>query len=215
MADLQVTAQPRTVTGRKVKHLRSQGIIPVVIYGKTTPATSLQADERSLERLLHGGGMSVLVSLAVDGAQTHNALIRSVQRHPVSHRLEHVDFYAVNMLEKQHLSVPLESEGIASGLTAGVIVLQVMDQIEIEALPADIPAKIVVDISPLTLERPITVADLPEVQGVSYLTAVDETLFSLSVTREEIEEEPEPVDAEPEVVGAKGREEDEEAEDEE
>jgi large subunit ribosomal protein L25 len=213
MADLQVTAQPRSVTGRKVKQLRNQGIIPVIIYGKTTPATPLQVDERSLERLLHSGGLSRLVSLAVDGVQTHNALIRSVQRHPVSHRLEHVDFYAVNMSEKQHVSVPLEATGKASGLGAGVIVLQVMDHIEIEALPADIPAKVVVDITPLTLDRPITVADLPAMDGVSYLTDPDETLFSLSVTREEVEEAPEPVDAEPEVVGAKGKREEEEDED--
>ncbi|RIK42469.1 MAG: 50S ribosomal protein L25 [Chloroflexi bacterium] len=212
MADLQLTAQPRTVIGRQVKQLRNQGIIPVIIYGKTTPATPLQVDERSLERVLHSGGMSRLVSLAVNGDQTHNALIRSVQRHPVSHRLEHVDFYAVNMLEKQHVSVPLESTGRASGLGAGVIVLQVIDHVEIEALPADIPAKIVVDISPLTLERPITAADLPEVPGVSYLTDADETLFSLSVTREEVEEEPEPTEVEPEVVGAKGKEEEEEEE---
>lgn len=212
MADLQLAAQPRTVTGRKVKQLRNQGIIPVVIYGKTTAATPLQVDERSLERFLHSGGMSRLVSLAVDGAQTHNALIRSVQRHPVSHHLEHVDFYAVNMSEKQHVSVPLESTGKASGLAAGVIVLQLVDHIEIEALPADIPAKVVVDISPLTLERPITVADLPEIQGVSYLTDTDETLFSLSVTREEVEEEPAPVEVEPEVVSAKGRREEEEEE---
>lgn len=215
MADLQVTAQPRMVTGRKVKHLRNQGLIPVIIYGKTTAATPLQVEERSLERLLHSGGMSQLVSLAVDGAQTHNALIRSVQRHPVTHRLEHVDFYAVNMREKQQVSVPLESTGRSNGFGTGFVVLQVMDHVEIEALPADIPARVVVDITLLTLERPITVADLPEIQGVSYLTDADETLFSLSVTREEVEEEPEPVEAEPEVVGTKGKREDEEEEDEE
>ena len=210
MADLQLTASPRTVMGRKVKQLRNQNVIPVVIYGKRLPAEALQVEERSLERVLHSGGMSRLVELAIDGSKTHNALIRNVQRHPVSHRLSHVDFYAVDMSEKQHVNVVIEATGKPSGLAAGLIVLQVMDHVEIEALPADIPAKIVVDITPMTLERPITVADLPVVSGVSYLAEPDEHVLTLSITRAEVEAEAEAAAAEPEVVAVKGKKEDEE-----
>jgi len=210
MADLQITAQPRTLTGRKVKQLRNQGIIPVVIYGNKISASHLQMDERSLERVLHSGGMSRLVAVSVaDAKAPHNALIREVRRHPVTHRLEHVDFYAVNMTEKQVISVPLESTGKASGIAGGIIVLQGLDHVEIEALPADIPAKVVVDITPLTLERPITVADLPALAGVTYLTDAETNLFTLSVTREEVEETPAEGAAEPEVV-ARGKQDDDE-----
>lgn len=212
MADLQLAAQPRSVTGRKVKQLRTQGLIPVVIYGKRINAESLQIDERSLERVLHSGGTTRLVEVAVNGGRPLNALIRAVQRHPVSHRLTHVDFYAVDMSEKQHVSIPIESTGRATGLSAGVIVLQVMDHITVEALPADIPARIEVDITPLTLERPITVADLPVISGVDYVAELDENIFTLQTTREEVEEVVETVDAEPEVVSGRGKKEDEDEE---
>jgi large subunit ribosomal protein L25 len=212
MADLQLAAQPRSVTGRKVKQLRAQGQIPVVVYGKRINATSLQIDERSLERVLHSGGTTRLVEVAVNGGRPLNALIRDVQRHPVTHRLTHVDFYAVDMTEKQHVSVPIESTGRASGLSSGLIVLQVMDHVTVEALPADIPARIEVDITPLTLERPITVADLPALSGVTYLAEAEENVFTLQATREEVEEVAETTEAEPEVVGGKGKRDEEEEE---
>ena len=209
MADLQLTASPRTLTGRKVRQLRNRNLIPVVLYGKRVPSEALQVEERSLERVLHSGGMSRLVEVAVDGSRTHNALIRNIQRHPVSHRLSHADFYAVDMSEKQQVSVVVEATGKPEGLAGGLIILQVMDHVEIEALPADIPAKIVVDITPMTLERPITVADLPAIAGVSYRAEPEEHLFTLSVTRAEVEAEAAAA-AEPEVVGAKGKKEEEE-----
>jgi large subunit ribosomal protein L25 len=211
MGDLQLSAQHRTMTGRKVKQLRNKGLIPVVVYGKTVSPEPLQIEERNLERVLHSGGMSRLIELAVEGATTHNALIREVSRHPVSHKLQHVDFYAVNMSEKQHVSVPIESTGRAGGLAAGLILLQVLDHITIEALPADIPANIAVDITPLTLDRPITVADLPTLPGITYIEEPDTEVFILNMTREEVEPEPaEPTGAEPEVVGRGQRDEDEE-----
>jgi large subunit ribosomal protein L25 len=172
----------------------------------------LQIDERSLERVLHSGGTTRLVEVAVNGGRPLNALIRDVQRHPVTHRLTHVDFYAVDMTEKQHVSVPIESTGRASGLSSGLIVLQVMDHVTVEALPADIPARIEVDITPLTLERPITVADLPALSGVTYLAEAEENVFTLQATREEVEEVAETTEAEPEVVGGKGKRDEEEEE---
>jgi large subunit ribosomal protein L25 len=204
MAELQITAQPRTIMGRKVRQLRNQGLIPVVIYGKQVAAEPLQIDERSLERVLHSGGMSRLVEVAVD-SKKHNALIREVRRHPVSHRLEHVDFYAVNMSEKQRISIPVEATGRASGIAGGIIMIQNLDHVMVEALPADIPANLVVDITPLTLDRPITVADLPALPGVAYLDEPDTIILSLSVTREEVEPTPTEGAAEPEVVAAKGK----------
>jgi large subunit ribosomal protein L25 len=206
MAELKVAATPRTLTGRKVKQLRNQGLTPVVVYGKRVPSEVFQVEERSLERILHSGGMSQLVEVTVDGGRPLNALIRAIQRHPVTHRLTHVDFYAVDMTEKQHVNIPIESTGRASGMAGGLILLQVMDHIMVEALPADIPAKIIVDITPLTFERPITVADLPALSGVQYLAEAEDQIYTLQATREEVEPEPaEVTTAEPEVVAVRGR----------
>ena len=88
------------------------------------------------------------------------------------------------------------------------ILLKLHEAIHIEALPADIPGEIEVDISPMTMERPITIADLPKVKGVSYVDDPEEVLFNLQLTREEVAEEAAATDVEPEVV-KKGKQTDE------
>ena len=213
MADLQLSAQPREITGRKVKQIRAKGLVPVVVYGSDQVPSILQVNARELERTLHAGGISQLVEVTVDDGESHNVLIRDIQRHPVSHSLIHADFYAVNMSEKQQVSVAIQSVGEAD-VIAGLMVLQALDQVEIEALPSDIPSHVEIDISGLTLEGAITVADLPELSGVEYLTDADEAVFTMIATRveEEEEEEEELLEgeamAEPEVLtGAKEEEE--------
>ncbi len=211
MADLTLSAQPRHMVGRKVRQLRNRGLTPVVVYGKTQQAQSLQVDERFLDRTLQSGGLSRLVQVNVEGGDNYNVLIRSVQRHPVTHRLLHADFYAVNMAEKQHVNVPVLSVGKSATLVTGMMIYQNMDSIAVEALPADIPLNIEVDITNLSLETPITVADLPQIQGVTYTAEPQEHVFSMMATRaEEVAEVPVAGAAEPEVV-AKGKKEEEEA----
>jgi large subunit ribosomal protein L25 len=214
MADLKLDAQPRTLTGRKVRQLRTRGLVPVVVYGNNQEPVNLQVAARSLELTLHHGGFSQLVEINVQGGGKHNVLVREIQRHPVNHSFMHVDLYAVNMAEKQYTSVPVVSTGTPAAMVTGLMVLQEHDMVEIEALPADIPASIEVDITVLDLERPITVADLPQVPGVTYLDDEHTHLFSMIAPRvEEIEEEPaEEETAEPEVVGRGKEDEDEEEE---
>ncbi|MEZ4863366.1 MAG: 50S ribosomal protein L25 [Caldilineaceae bacterium] len=213
MSDLQLNAQPRSLVGRKVRQLRTQGLVPVVVYGKTQPSENLQVDERSFGRVLQTAGLSQLVQLNVEGGKTHDVLIREVHRHPVTHRPLHVDFYAVDLTVKQEIQVPVHSVGRPSELVVGLMVLQTHDHVLIEALPRDIPAHIEVDISNLNLEQPITVADLPVIPGVTYLTDADEIIFNMITTRageaEEEEEAAEMEGAEPELVGADEDEEEE------
>ena len=212
MSELKLDAQPRSLTGRKVGQLRAKGLVPVVVYGNNQAPVNLQVNARSLETTLHHGGFSQLVRVNVEGGGTHNVLVREIQRHPITRAFTHVDLYAVNMTEKQHSSVPVTSTGKPTALVTGFMVLQERDVVEIEALPADIPANIEVDITELDLERPITIADLPKLAGVTYLGEEHDHLFTLMAPRvEEIEEEPTEVLAEPEVVG-RGKEEDEEGE---
>jgi large subunit ribosomal protein L25 len=203
VADLTLSAKPRQITGRKVKQLRNHGVIPVVVYGKTQTAQSLQVDERFLDRTLQSGGLSRLVKVNVEGGENYNVLIRSVQRHPVTHRLLHADFYAVNMTEKQHVNVPVVAVGKSATLVAGMMIYQNLDSITVEALPSDIPLNIEVDITNLSLENPIMVADLPQIPGVTYAAEPQEHVFSVITTRaEEVAEVA--ATPEPEVV-AKGK----------
>ena len=97
--------------------------------------------------------------------------------------------------------MPLVATGKASGMAAGLMFFQAHELIHIEALPADIPAEIEVDVTPLTLEAPIHVRDLPAIKGVAYLDDPDEVVFTLMTTRAgESEEESAEGAAEPEVV---------------
>lgn len=209
MADLTLSAQPRQLVGRKVRQLRNRGVVPVVVYGKTQSAQSLQVDERFLDRTLQGGGLSRLVQVDVEGGEHYNVLIRSVVRHPVTHRLLHADFYAVNMTEKQHVAVPVNAVGKPAAFATGMMIYQNIDAIQVEALPADIPLHIDVDVTALSLEKAITVADLPVVSGVKYLVDEHEHVFSMIATRASEVEEVATGTPEPEVV-AKGKKEDEE-----
>jgi large subunit ribosomal protein L25 len=215
MANLKLDAQPRTLTGRKVRQLRVQGLVPVVVYGKEQNPTNLQVTARNLERILHSGGFSQLVEVNVGDGSQHNVLIREVQRHPVTHAYLHADFYAVSMTEKQSVHVPVVAIGKSAALVTGVMVLQAMDTVEIKALPADIPASIEVDISNLSLENPITIADLPVIAGVEYQGRPEEYVFSMITTRASEAEEAasEAVEiTEPEVLSKGKREEEEEEE---
>jgi large subunit ribosomal protein L25 len=209
MADLTLDAQPRTLTGRKVRQLRAQGLVPVVVYGKTQEPINLQVNSRALEITLHHGGFSQLVQLKVQGGGSHNVLVRDIQRHPVSHAFTHVDLYAVNMLEKQHVSVQVVGTGKPEALVTGFMVLQTMDSVQISALPSDIPSSIEVNITALNSDNPITIADLPQLPGIEYVGEPTEQIFVLSATRvEEVEEVPVEGEAEPEVV-ARDKDEDE------
>ena len=212
MSELSLKAQPRELTGRKVKQLRRQGIVPVVVYGRKQEPAILQVNERDFARMLHAGGTSQLVELVTDDGEKHNVLVREIQRHPVNHHIMHADFYAVSMTETQEVEVPIVSTGEPEALAAGLMVLQALDQVLIEALPAAIPSHIEVDITALDLDRMITVADLPQLDGVTYLTDESEPVFNMVTTRAEEEEETELEEgemAEPEVV-SRGKEEDEE-----
>ena len=213
MAVLQLAAWPRTEVGRKVKQLRREGLVPVVVYGGGVSPQNLQVNARSLNETIHGGGSSQLVELMVDGGETHNVLIREVQRHPVSHSALHADFYAVSMTETQQVTVVVNPVGEPEALVAGFMVLQAMDAVDIEALPAAIPGYIEIDISSLSLENTITVADLPKLPGVEYLADLDEPVFTIVTTRAEEEEEEEEIEdigiGEPEVVSRRADEDEE------
>jgi large subunit ribosomal protein L25 len=215
MSTLTLNAKHRSVTGRKVRRLRPEGIVPVVIYGRGEAPQNAQVDGKEFERVLRDGGNSQLVELELEG-KDYNILVREIQRHPVRHNLLHADFYTVNMTDKQQLTVPLVMVG-AAFVSFDLVMVQSMDSVEIEALPSDIPALIEIDVSRLETPEspPITVADLPSIPGVTYISEADEHICSLILSRaavseegEEEEEELEDTDVEPEVIG-RGREEEE------
>ena len=205
MAELQLDAEIRTITGRKVKQLRRQGFVPVVVYGNNQAGQSLQIEERPFERVLQQGGTSQLIEVNIAGQETLNVLVRDLQLHPVKRSIIHADLYAVNLKEKQQVSISIVPTGRSEAESSASMVLQVMDAIMVDALPTDIPIEIECDITALSMENALTVADLPALEGVEYLSEPDEMVFNMVAVRtaevEEVEEEgAEGAMAEPEVM---------------
>ncbi|HOC23258.1 MAG TPA: 50S ribosomal protein L25 [Anaerolineaceae bacterium] len=198
-----INAEKRNVTGKQVKALRRQGLLPGVIYGRHIEAFPIQMDAHDASLILDKLTASSLITIDVDG-EKFNVLMRDRQRDVIFGDLLHVDFLVVSLTEKLRATVELKLVGEAPVAdNPEVVVTQVLNAIEIEALPQDLPEVIEVDISTLeTVDDEITVADLDLGEDIAILTDPNETIVSVGyVAQEEVAEEEEAEElAEPKVV---------------
>ncbi len=156
----EIKAENRTALGRKVKQIRKQGFIPATIYGKGLDSKSVQFLGVELVKLFEDVGESTLVNLILEN-ENLPILFRNPQYHVIEGNLIHIDCYKVNLKEKISAMVPIELIGESQAVKDGNTLVIVTDEVEIEALPADLPEKIEIDLSALeTLESVITVADI-------------------------------------------------------
>jgi len=206
---VELTAEKRTVLGKRVKRLRWQGWVPGVMYGHGFDSIPLQFKARDLQQLLSQVGGSQLVSIKVKGQeQPQMALVRDVQRDPIRRTPLHVDFYRVKMTERITAEVPLEIVGESPAVEAGEgILLQGISTIEIECLPGNLVDAIEVDLSDLVeIDQALYVRDLAIPASIDVLTSPDEVIVHVVLMKEEEEEEEEelimPVAEEVEVITA-------------
>ena len=212
MEKIELAVSKRNIVGKQVNSLRRAGIIPAILYGRHIPVPMLlQMEGRVFNRVLQRAGTSRLITLNVEGDQSQLALVRQVQREPISGNFYHVDFMAVSMSDKIRLSVPVVLIGASPLVERGEgIVLQAMDAIEIECLPGDLIESVQVDISQLDqVGKEILVSDLAKAaKGIEIMADPDELIVRITFMREEELEEAAPV-AEVEVI-SKGKVEEEE-----
>ena len=153
-------AEVRTITGKKVKNLRKAGILPATVYGQEMTPISVQMIDKDMETIFHHVGESGLVELELDGNKLP-ILFRNPQYHPVEGNLIHIDCFKVNLKEKIITVVPLEFINESASVKAGNVLVEVANEVEVEALPGDLPEKIEVDLAKLeTIDSVITMADL-------------------------------------------------------
>jgi len=151
MEPLELQASIRTVLGKRVRHLRKQGLLPVNLFGHGMESIPLQVETKAFQNILAKAGTNTLITIKIDGSKSsYLALIHGVQRHAISGQLLHADLYRVRMTEKVRLSVPLVLVGEAPAVNLGGILLHSLDVVEIECLPKDLIHHIPVDISRLT-----------------------------------------------------------------
>ena len=189
-----IKLSPRTVTGKKVKRLRLQGIIPVHVYGRDLGPSSLQAEDNVLQRILPSVGTNVPLSVEVEGEKGESVcFVREVQRHPVTEALLHVDFMRVDVSRTLQAEVPIVLVGMAPAVRQlGGTLLQPLQNILVESLPMNIPASIELDVSGLEdFEMSIYVSDVTVDPAVTLVTDPNELIARVSAPRIEIEEEAE------------------------
>lgn len=214
-------ATPRDVTGKKVKALRRQGLLPAVIYGHHVEpiVISLPAHETGLT--LSRVSSSQLVTIEVDGKE-YPSLVREKQRDYIRGKLTHVDFLAVSLDEKIRASVRIEltgSSGAVKDLNA--VLVTGLTELEVEALPNDLPEKFVADLSALAkIGDAIHVSDVPVADKVLILSSADEMIVIATAPRVEVIEEPVPAAVaeegeEPEIAVERGKKEEGEESEEE
>ena len=183
----QIKVGLRTVLGKKVKHLRKEGFTPATVYGHNFEAKSIQFKTMELERLFDEVGESGLVELLVD-TENLPILFKNPQYGPVEGNLIHIDCYKVNMKEKITATVPIEFVGESQAVKDGNVLIEISNEVEVEALPSDLPESITVDISGLiAINDMITVGDIKLDEKVEMVTSFDQAIVKIEEPRAEEE----------------------------
>ena len=206
MATFNLSAEKRDVKVSLDK-IRAEGKMPAVFYGPKESSTSVSVSIVDFKKVWKKAGESAVVILN-DGKEDHETLIHEVDIHPLSGEPRHADFYVLEKGKKVEVAVPLVFVGVSSAVKdkAGILV-KVLREIEIEALPKDLPQSIEVDISKLVeLTDTIHAKDLAIPAGVEIKVGADDIIASISVAKEEVEA-PTTIDMSAiEVSDAKGKE---------
>jgi len=211
-------AQPRTPgTKNDARRVRHAGKIPAVVYGAGKSAVPVAVDPRQVSRILHSEtGHNSVFDLALDGEKT-KAMIVDWQYEPIKGSLLHIDLKRIAMDQKLRVNVPIELIGEPAGVKQqGGLLEQIVREVEVECLPADIPNVIELSVAELVFGVVLRVADLPKNDKVRFLTDADQPVAHIISIKEEVAATPEATaaeaaaaPAEPEVI-KKGKQETEE-----
>jgi len=147
---ISLKVQKRTITGRKTKKLRRDGILPANVYGKDVKSVSVKLALKDFTKTFSQAGETNIINLTIDKeAKTRPVLVHNIHVHPVTDEFLHVDFHQVDLTKKATVDIPIELKGEAPAVSKGGILIQLTDEVQVEALPADLPDKFEIDISKL------------------------------------------------------------------
>jgi len=181
MKSLALKVQKRTTQGKKVKSLRKAGILPGNVYGKDIKSTAVQVEMKEFLPIYKEAGETGLIDLSLEG-KILPVLIHNVAKDYLRDELLHADFFKVNLKEKIKTQVPIQLIGEAKAVTERVGILQqTLSEVEVEALPQDLPEKIEVDVTPLSeVDQNIAVEELKAPQGVAILTDKNQVIVKIT-----------------------------------
>ena len=187
-----LAAASRTVTGKKVAHLRRDGRLPAVVYGRGLSSDNISVDTHEFEQLRRHAGPNTLIDLTVDGGKSTPILVYDVQLHRVTRQPLHADLYIVRMTEELTVDVPLVSEGVSNAIeNGGGTLLHVIENVRVRALPDHLPQSIHYSIESLaTFDDAIHVRDLVIPSDATLVTDGDEVVAKVLAPRVEEEAAP-------------------------
>jgi large subunit ribosomal protein L25 len=198
-----LSAQARTVLGKKNKQLRKQGLLPANVFGPDFASQSLSVNYVEFRRIFRHVGETGVVYLKTEKDEIPT-LITAIQRHPLDGTVLHADFRKIDLKKKIEAVVPLTFVGVSPAVNAGGVILTQTDKVTVEALPQDIPNHIEVDISVLKeIGNELKVSDLGT--NAAYVITTEPTKVVVSVTahKEESVVAETTAAAAPEVITAK------------
>ena len=191
---------------RAVRRLRRAGVVPGVVYGGDDGPVPIQVDARTLRlALAHSGAV---IEVKVDGGKAAPVVVKDQQRHPVKGNIIHVDLLRVRLDEAIQSTVPLELTGAedAPGAKEGGVLEHITRELNIEALPTEIPDVFTHDVSEMQINDTVTLEAVTVPEGVTLLDDLQETVVAtLTPPRLQVEEEEE-IEEETEMVGEEGEE---------
>ena len=184
-----VTAKPREgrFTKNAARRVRVAGKIPAVLYGSGHDPVAIEVDPKQISRILFSDtGHNTIFDVEVSGQSAAKAMIVDWQREPINDRLIHIDLKRIALDKTLRVKVRIKLLGIPVGVKAsGGILDQVLREVEVECLPADIPSHIDIDVSNLEMHGVMRVSDLPHSDKITYLKAEDATVAHVVSIREE------------------------------
>jgi large subunit ribosomal protein L25 len=200
---LEVSVRDAAQRGSRVsRRLRREGLIPGVLYGKGD-TRAIAVPERRLRAALTGpSGMHGIVDVVLEGQTTeHHAVLKDYQQHPIRGTITHVDFHEVRLDQPIQTAVAVRLVGEAAGTKAGGVLTLVARELNVEALPMEIPEHVDVDVSAMEIGDTLRLAEVATIEGVTFLDDLDETVIANVAaprTQEELEELEAPAEGEAE-----------------
>lgn len=175
MEKFTLSAKKRTIVGRKVKTLRKQNLLPGNIYGNKIKSKAIEIKLSDFHKVYHRAGETKIVELVLDEKDRLPVLIHNVQIEPLSHKFLHADFYQVDLTKKVKAKVSIELTGDSPAVSQKLgLLLQTLNEVEVEALPSDLPEKLTINVSSLAkVDQELKVADLKVPKNVMVLTPAD------------------------------------------
>jgi large subunit ribosomal protein L25 len=205
---IRLEVKPRDDAGSAVaRRLRANGMIPGVLYGAGKKAHPFTVEERELRRVLTGEhGLHAILDVVFDGQKTpHHAVLKEYQLDPVRPRLLHIDLHEVRLDQVIQTQVAVEPVGESPGVKEGGALTLVLREVNVEALPMEVPDRLDLDISEMTIGDSLRVADLAVPEGVRLLDDPDSVVATVTpptkVEEPEVEEEEELLEGEEAVEG--------------